>query len=160
MIDHLKSIGIEKGKSFKPDASTRHALEEAAREVSAWIDLKYEDLYATPYFSGTRTKKRGWLDHCAIRRRRQRDEFPAHHAGMELRRAVVPPAPRNCEWQLALSRCAAHWRRQDGGLRDRVSIVAIRGARAGSRCRPAQVVMLQEVFPFTPLRRLEGRCQR
>jgi len=54
MIDYLKSIGIEKGKAFQPDASTRSMLEEASREVSAWIDVKYEEVYATPYFSGTR----------------------------------------------------------------------------------------------------------
>lgn len=54
MIDQLKSIGIEKGKPFKPDEITLHELEEAAREVSAWVDAKYEDVFSPPYFAGTR----------------------------------------------------------------------------------------------------------
>jgi hypothetical protein len=37
MIDQLKSIGIEKGKPFQPDAKTQEILEEAAAEVRAWV---------------------------------------------------------------------------------------------------------------------------
>ena len=42
MIDMLKSIGIEKGKPFNPDAKTRDILNAAAREAQAWLDARYE----------------------------------------------------------------------------------------------------------------------
>ena len=42
MIDLLKSIGIEKGRTFSPDAKTRQILHEAAREAHAWLDARYE----------------------------------------------------------------------------------------------------------------------
>jgi len=51
MIDQLKSIGIEKGKSFNPDAKTKEILESAAREAHAWLELKYETAFA-PYNEG------------------------------------------------------------------------------------------------------------
>src|SRR5579871_1007919 len=51
MIDQLKSIGIEKGKSFSPDAATEAMLKKAAAEAHAWLDARYETLF-TPYFDG------------------------------------------------------------------------------------------------------------
>jgi hypothetical protein len=42
MIDMLKSIGIEKGKPFNPDAKTQDTLNAAAREAQAWLDARYE----------------------------------------------------------------------------------------------------------------------
>jgi hypothetical protein len=42
MIDLLKSIGIEKGKPFNPDAKTIEILNSAAREAKAWLDARYE----------------------------------------------------------------------------------------------------------------------
>ena len=39
MIDQLKTIGIEKGKPFKPDARRKAVLDEAAREAHAWLDM-------------------------------------------------------------------------------------------------------------------------
>ena len=42
MIDPLKSLGIEKGKPFKPDAKTHEILNMAAREAQAWLDARYE----------------------------------------------------------------------------------------------------------------------
>jgi hypothetical protein len=53
MIDQLKSIGIEKGKPFKPDSKTKEILEDAAREVHAWIDLRYETVFSPSYYEGT-----------------------------------------------------------------------------------------------------------
>jgi hypothetical protein len=52
MIDLLKSIGIEKGKSFKPDARTQEILNAAAREARAWLDARYEAGYPRFYESG------------------------------------------------------------------------------------------------------------
>ena len=49
----LKSIGIEKGKDFTPDATTQEILNRAAREAHAWLDLKYQAYFSPPYFDGT-----------------------------------------------------------------------------------------------------------
>jgi hypothetical protein len=54
MIDQLKSVGIEKGKPFKPDSKTKEILEDAAYEVHDWIDLRYETVFSLPYYEGTR----------------------------------------------------------------------------------------------------------
>jgi hypothetical protein len=53
MIDQLKSIGIEKGKPFNPDAKTREILKEAAREARAWLDDRYEAVFSPPYYEGS-----------------------------------------------------------------------------------------------------------
>jgi hypothetical protein len=53
MIDQLKSIGIEKGKPFKPDERMQKILNDAAREARAWLDFKYEDVFSTPFNEGT-----------------------------------------------------------------------------------------------------------
>jgi len=50
MIDQLKSIGIEKGKPFKPDPKTRELLNAAAKEAHAWIDAKYGTILAANHF--------------------------------------------------------------------------------------------------------------
>jgi hypothetical protein len=53
MIDFLKSIGIEKGKPFAPDAKTRELLEGAIREAHAWMEGKYDEFFP-PFVAGTR----------------------------------------------------------------------------------------------------------
>jgi hypothetical protein len=53
MIDMLKSIGIEKGKPFKPDAKTRKILVAAIGETSAWLSARYETVF-TPFYGGGR----------------------------------------------------------------------------------------------------------
>jgi hypothetical protein len=50
MIDQLKSLGIEKGKPFNPDAATKALLTAAAREAGAWLEAKY-DAGLPPFFS-------------------------------------------------------------------------------------------------------------
>jgi hypothetical protein len=42
MIDQLKAIGIEKGKTFDPNASTTAILDTAAREAHALLSLRYD----------------------------------------------------------------------------------------------------------------------
>jgi hypothetical protein len=54
MISMLESIGIEKGKPFRPDARTRGLLEDAAREARAWLDVRYEAAFSTPFYEGSR----------------------------------------------------------------------------------------------------------
>jgi len=53
MIDQLKSIGIEKGKSFQPDAKTQDMLNAAVREAQAWLDQQYDKGFP-PYWPGSR----------------------------------------------------------------------------------------------------------
>lgn len=53
MIDSLKTLGIEKGKPFKPDENTKRILAEAAREAHEVIALKYESGFVPPFFKGT-----------------------------------------------------------------------------------------------------------
>jgi len=53
MIDQLKSIGIEKGKPFNPDAKTQQILNNAAQEAHALLDVIYESAYSPSYFDGT-----------------------------------------------------------------------------------------------------------
>jgi hypothetical protein len=52
MIDQLKSIGIEKGKPFNPDAKTQEILNAAAREAHAWIEARYEAIFSPPFYAG------------------------------------------------------------------------------------------------------------
>jgi hypothetical protein len=53
MIDVLKSIGIGKGKPFRPDETTQRILNAAADEAHTWLDLKYETMFS-PYYEGRR----------------------------------------------------------------------------------------------------------
>jgi hypothetical protein len=50
MIDSLKSIGIEKGKPFNPDAKTQEILKQSIAEAHAWLVDKYENSYFPPPF--------------------------------------------------------------------------------------------------------------
>jgi hypothetical protein len=52
MIDQLKSIGIEKGKPFAPNAATKQGLAAGMREAHAWMITKY-DAGLPPFFEGT-----------------------------------------------------------------------------------------------------------
>jgi len=53
MIDELKSIGIEKGKPFNPDAKTTEILKSAAIEARNYIDGLYQAGFP-PFFSNSR----------------------------------------------------------------------------------------------------------
>ncbi|HSZ33469.1 MAG TPA: DUF1254 domain-containing protein, partial [Puia sp.] len=53
MIDQLKTIGIEKGKPFSPDARTKEILEAAIKDAHEWIDQKYQSVYNPPFYEGT-----------------------------------------------------------------------------------------------------------
>ena len=52
MIDMLKSIGIEKGKTFAPDQGTQAVLKDAIGEARAWLDNRYEDVFTTSFNEG------------------------------------------------------------------------------------------------------------
>jgi hypothetical protein len=51
MIDQLKSIGIEKGKPFNPDAKARDALDAGIRGAHAWLENYYETSYFPAAFN-------------------------------------------------------------------------------------------------------------
>ena len=71
MIEQLKTIGIEKGKPFNPDAKTQKILSDAVREAHAWMDLKYE---ATSQRRSMIADRMG-LARRSRRARRLQDEF-------------------------------------------------------------------------------------
>jgi hypothetical protein len=52
MIGTLRSLGIEKGKPFRLDETTKALLTAAAREAGAWLEKKY-DAGLPPFFSPT-----------------------------------------------------------------------------------------------------------
>jgi len=52
MIDSLKTLGIEKGKAFAPDAKTRDLMNEAAQEARQWLDIQYEASLSPPFYEG------------------------------------------------------------------------------------------------------------
>jgi hypothetical protein len=51
MIDRLKSIGIEKGKPFNPDAKMTAELLDAIAEAHAWLNAWFEVSFP-PYADG------------------------------------------------------------------------------------------------------------
>jgi hypothetical protein len=53
MIDQLRSLGIEKGKPFAPDARTKALLETGIKEARAWLDARYDASFV-PFFGGSR----------------------------------------------------------------------------------------------------------
>jgi hypothetical protein len=54
MIDQLKSIGIEKGKTFQADARRQEILNAAIKVANSWIDKKYESIFTPPFYDGTK----------------------------------------------------------------------------------------------------------
>jgi hypothetical protein len=52
MIDILKTIGIERGKRFSPDAKTQQILNEAIKEAHLWLDSLIETM--PPFYPGAR----------------------------------------------------------------------------------------------------------
>lgn len=52
MIDSLKTLGIEKGKAFAPDAKTRDIMNQAAQEARQWLDIQYEASLSPPFYEG------------------------------------------------------------------------------------------------------------
>lgn len=53
MIDQLKTIGIEKGKTFQADARKQEILNAAIKDAHSWIDSKYEKIFTPPFYEGT-----------------------------------------------------------------------------------------------------------
>ncbi len=53
MIDPLKSIGIEKGKTFNPDTRTKEILTAAITDAKQWINKKYQGVFTPPFYEGT-----------------------------------------------------------------------------------------------------------
>ena len=51
MIDILKTIGIEKGKPFSPDARTKELLTGAVKTAREWLDSNYTAI--KPFWQGT-----------------------------------------------------------------------------------------------------------
>lgn len=58
MIDMLRSLGIEKGKRFNPDAKTAALLDAAAREAHTWLEWRYDTGLPVFYPGGRWTVRR------------------------------------------------------------------------------------------------------
>jgi len=54
IIDTLRSIGIEKGKPFAPDAERRMVLNSAAAKAHAQLDAWFEAIFIPPWAAGSR----------------------------------------------------------------------------------------------------------
>jgi hypothetical protein len=54
MIDQLKTIGIEKGSAFKPDAKMQEVLMAGVEEAHAWLDMNYENVFVPPFDENAR----------------------------------------------------------------------------------------------------------
>jgi hypothetical protein len=93
MIDMLKSIGIEKGKPFNPDAKTQETLNAAAREAHARLDARYE-LGFPSFYEGANGHCRlrpSWHRPWALSTRRQ---MPTRsiRAGSRITTPTAPPS--------------------------------------------------------------------
>jgi len=53
MIDQFRSLGIEKGKPFKPDAKMTEILNAGVAEAKAWLEQRY-DAGLPPFWPGSR----------------------------------------------------------------------------------------------------------
>jgi hypothetical protein len=53
VINTIKTIGIEKGKPFKPDAKTKAILDEAAHEARAFLETTYEAGFSPGFYDGS-----------------------------------------------------------------------------------------------------------
>ena len=52
MIGTLRTIGIEKGKTFAPDAKTKAILQDAIAEAHAYLDTRYKTIFSPPFNKG------------------------------------------------------------------------------------------------------------
>ncbi len=53
MIDVLKTIGIEKGKPFNPDAGSQKILEKAILDAHTWFNSRLDAIFVPPFFEAT-----------------------------------------------------------------------------------------------------------
>ncbi len=53
MIDQLKTIGIEKGKDYRPDAKMNEMQTAAIVDARTWIDDRYQRMFTPPFYEGT-----------------------------------------------------------------------------------------------------------
>ena len=88
MIEILKSIGIEKGKPFNPDAKTQDILTSAAREAHALLEGRYEGVF-TPYYDVSRWGSR----RCQTISRRRKTASPIRMRILSTVGVLSSPSP-------------------------------------------------------------------
>jgi hypothetical protein len=54
MVDIVKSVGIVRGKPFEPNAKTQAILDKAAGEAHAWLDARFETIFSSAFYEGSR----------------------------------------------------------------------------------------------------------
>jgi hypothetical protein len=90
MIDQLRSIGIEKGMPFHPDAKIRDILNSAAREAKAWLEQRY-DMGYPPFWPGSRWALPAWPEtvHAQSTNYANPDSYPIDTRGLAYSYAFV-----------------------------------------------------------------------
>ena len=90
MIDVLRTLGIEKGKPFSPDAKTKAALETGAREAQAWLEARY-DTGLPPFYPGSRWNSLASPEMIAAAQNdfNEPDKYPVDARGMTYTYAFV-----------------------------------------------------------------------
>ncbi|MFO0806504.1 MAG: DUF1254 domain-containing protein [Gemmataceae bacterium] len=87
MIDTLRSLGIEKGKKFAPDAKMTRTLNAAAKQAHAYLDGKYSDLTKGPFAPGSRwcfPERMGLVFKAGQEQFAQPDFYPVEDRGLLL----------------------------------------------------------------------------
>jgi len=84
MIDPLKTLGIEKGKPFKPDAKTKALLEAAITQAHDYLDSRYETFFEPPFDQSARWALPGSkeLIECIQSNYAQPDSYPTDARGI------------------------------------------------------------------------------
>jgi hypothetical protein len=125
MIDVLRSIGIEKGKPFRPDETTRRILNAATDEARAWLDRTYEAMFS-PYYEGRR-----WalpmspeLIEGLQTQFANPDRYPVDHRGVVYTMAFFSPKRSGAGSFYLMTIEDRHGRPFDGGSTYRLSVPA------------------------------------
>lgn len=87
MIDTLRSLGIEKGKKFAPDAKMTEILNAAAKQAHLYLDGKYSELTKGPFAPGSRwlfPERMGLVFKAAQEQFAQPDFYPVEDRGLLL----------------------------------------------------------------------------
>lgn len=83
MIDTLRTLGIEKGKPFKPNSQMRNILDAGAMEAKAWLDARYDAGWEV-FYPGTNWRPGGVpeLAKAVSSGYAERDSYPVDWRGM------------------------------------------------------------------------------
>lgn len=87
MIDTLRTLGIEKGRPFAPDANMLQALNTAAQQAQVYLDGKYKEVTGEAFAPGSRwsfPESLGAVFKSASEQFAERDLYPVDDRGLLL----------------------------------------------------------------------------